>query len=264
MDFFLSKLLPLLVYPLGLTCLLLALALGLRCHHRLRTATLLLALAIIWLGGNRFVAMLAARSLEWQFLPQTEIPQAEAIVVLGGGERPQTPPRPFHEMTEAGDRLLYAAFLYKQGKASHILLSSGAPALLGPGVRPGSEVMAEILMLMEVPAEALWLESSSRNTYENAVRSRAILDDNDVDHVILVTSALHMPRAVRVFRKQGIDVIPAPTDFYLTQADWDYYRQPSLAVQLLNLLPSTGNLDLVSKAMAEYLGTLVYRMRGWI
>jgi uncharacterized SAM-binding protein YcdF (DUF218 family) len=126
-GFFLSKLLPLFVYPLGMACVLLALALMLGRYRRVQWTLIALSLAVLWLGGNRLVTMAAVRSLEWRYLPQGEIPAAEVIVVLGGGERPRTPPRPIHEINEAGDRLLYAAYLYKTGKAPHILLSGGTP-----------------------------------------------------------------------------------------------------------------------------------------
>jgi uncharacterized SAM-binding protein YcdF (DUF218 family) len=84
---YLSKFLPLFVYPLGLACVLLALALVLRRRRRWQTALVALSLVTLWLGGNRLASMFLVRSLEWQYLPPREPPQAEAIVVLGGGTR---------------------------------------------------------------------------------------------------------------------------------------------------------------------------------
>jgi uncharacterized SAM-binding protein YcdF (DUF218 family) len=263
-TFFLSKLLPLFVYPLGLACVLLVLALILGRYRRVQWALIALSLAVLWLGGNRLVTMAVVRSLEWRYLPQEEIPVAEVIVVLGGGERARTPPRPIHEINEAGDRLLYAAYLYKAGKAPHILLSGGTPALMGPGVMAGSQVMAETLELMGVPPDALWYESRSLNTYENAVESRVMLTERGIDRIILVTSAMHMPRASMLFARQGFDVIPAPTDFLLTEADWAFYTQASLEVQIFNLLPSAQDLELTSNVMREYIGLWVARLRGQV
>jgi len=73
-----------------------------------------------------------------------------------------------------------------------------------------------------------------------------------------------MPRAVRVFERQGLEVIPAPTDFLVTQADWQYLREAGLHTQLINLLPSAGNLELTTRALKEYIGIAVYRLRGWL
>jgi len=263
MFLFLSKFLPLLVYPLGLACVLIVLALVTYRRRRWQMGSLVLALLLLWLGGNRWVSLSLVRSLEWRYLPSAEMPGADAIVVLGGGTRSAQFPRPTVELNEAGDRVLYAAWLYRQGKAAHILLSGGNIAWLGPQT-PAAENMAAILEMMGVPDAAVWLESTSRNTYENGINSREILEQEGIKRILLVTSATHMPRAVRVFERQGLEVIPAPTDFLVTQADWQYLREAGLHTQLINLLPSAGNLELTTLALKEYIGIAVYRLRGWL
>ncbi|MBN1936628.1 MAG: hypothetical protein JW934_18345 [Anaerolineae bacterium] len=60
------------------------------------------------------------------------------------------------------------------------------------------------------------------------------------------------------------EVIPAPTDFLLTQADWEFSTRSSLAVQFRNLLPRADNLDHTTDALKEYIGILVYGLRGWL
>ena len=93
MFIYLSKFLPLFVYPAGLTCLLLVLALVLRRHPQWQTRLIAVALAVLWLGGNRVVTMALVRSLEWRYVPPPDayqdVPHADAIVVLGGGSRSQ-------------------------------------------------------------------------------------------------------------------------------------------------------------------------------
>jgi uncharacterized SAM-binding protein YcdF (DUF218 family) len=268
MFYFLSKFLPLFIYPLGLACLLLGLALWIGRRSYWQTRIVALALALLWLGGNRMVAMPLSRSLEWRYLPDSTLSssglQADVIVVLGGGTRAHAFPRPSTELNEAGDRLLYAAQLYQQGVASRILVAGGKPALLGPATVSGAESMADIFRIIGIPREALWLEAASRNTYENAVGTEAILKKEGVESVILVTSAMHMPRAYGLFAKTDLEVIPAPTDFQVTQEDWAYYTQPDLVLQLFNLLPSADNLALTTRALKEYVGMGVYRLRGWL
>ena len=73
-----------------------------------------------------------------------------------------------------------------------------------------------------------------------------------------------MPRSVALFEKQGIQVIPAPTDFAVTEASWSKLTNINLAAQLVNLLPGTSNLSLTTNALKEYLGMLAYRLRGWL
>jgi uncharacterized SAM-binding protein YcdF (DUF218 family) len=223
---------------------------------------------VLWLGSNRLVTTAVLRSLEWQYLPLSTtpaaLPQADVIIVLGGSTRAAAFPRPMAEMNEAGDRLLYAAWLYQQQAAPRILLSGGHVPLLGLGDSPEAESMAEIMARLGIPPEALLLETASRNTYENAVETQNILAKEGVTRIILVTSAIHMPRAYRVFAKTGLTVIPAPTDFLVTADDWRHLTRPEIDVQLINLLPTADNLKLLSAALKEYIGIVIYKWRGWL
>jgi uncharacterized SAM-binding protein YcdF (DUF218 family) len=264
MFVYLSKLLPILAYPLGLGCLLLLAGLLLYRRPRLQRAALVLALLVLWAGGNRFVALALTRSLEWRYRPPADLPQADAIVVLGGATSSQEPPRPLVEVNGAGDRVIYAAYLYKQGVAPHLLLSGGNINWLGEHTGTPAEDMARLLELMGVPASALWLQPDSRNTYEDAVYCKQILDEKGIRRIVLVTSALHMPRAVGLFEHQGLEVIPAPTDFNVTQTDWDNLLHAGFAARLISLLPGAGSLNMTSNAMKEYFGLWIYHLQGWL
>ncbi len=264
MFVYLSKLLPIFVYPLGLGCLLLLAGLLLYRQPRLQRAALILALLVLWAGGNRFVALGLARSLEWRYLPQADLPQAEAIVVLGGGTASQEPPRPLVEVNGAGDRVIYAAYLYRQGSAPYLLLSGGNIDWLGEHTGTPAEDMARLLELMDVPASALWLQPDSRNTYEDALYSKKILDEKGIHRILLVTSALHMPRAVGLFERQGFEVIPAPTDFNVTQEDWQNLLHAGFTARLISLLPGAGNLNMTTNALKEYFGLWIYHLQGWL
>jgi uncharacterized SAM-binding protein YcdF (DUF218 family) len=259
----LSKLLPPLIYPLGLAIVLLAVALALKRRAAWRRAFIALALLALWAASNSWVAYGLTRSLEWRYLPPPEMPSAEAIVLLGGQANSPSYPRTTVEFDSSADRIIYAAWLYRQGKADHILLSGGRIQWLSKG-NPAAEDMAAFMNMMGVPREALWLETASRNTYENAAFSREILDKNGINRILLVTSAFHMPRSVAIFEKQGFDVIPAPSDYTVTQDDWEQLLRPNLASQIYNLLPSVENLSMTTTCMKEYIGMFVYRLRGWL
>jgi uncharacterized SAM-binding protein YcdF (DUF218 family) len=264
MFLYLSKLLPLLIYPLSLACLLLVALLMLRRRPRLVFWLGLSAFLLLWLGGNRLVSMALVRTLEWQYLPPSVMPHADVIVLLGGGEMPSTPPQPLAGVNEAGDRIIYAAWLYQQGAAPHVLASGGVVGVDGPALQPGAEAMRQLLSIMGVPPDALWLEPRSRNTYENAVETKKLLDPEGIRRIILVTSAMHMPRAYAIFSKLGFDVIPAPTDYAVTGAAWDYYLTPNPAIQVFNLFPSAEALNNTMRALKEHIGIAVYRLRGWL
>jgi len=264
MFLFLSKLLPLLVYPLGLASLLLIVTVwGLwRKRQRLAMGSAIAALLILWVGSNAWVATRLVQSLEWQNLPPDPMPQAEAIVVLGGSTRPADFPRPWVDVNEAGDRVLYGARLYKAGQAPKLILSGGRIAWRGGGP-PESADMAQIAIALGVPKTAIIQDPASLNTYQNAVNVKAILQREEISRILLVTSAMHMPRSLAIFRKQGMDAIAAPTDFLVSErtvAEVSGTRQ----ARLLSLLPDAKNLNDVSRAMKEYIGLAVYRLRGWL
>lgn len=263
MFIFLSKTLPQLIYPVGLVCILVAVGLLSFRHPNIQRIALLLALIVLLVAGNSRVASALYKSLEWRYLPPESIPHADVIVVLGGGTNSGHYPRPQADLNSSGDRLVYAAWLYQQGSAPNLLLSSGAIEWLYPETSP-TEDMAEILTLMGVPREAMWTESRSRNTYENALYSRELLDEKGIRRIILVTSAAHMRRSVALFEHQGLEVIPAPTDYRISRSELEQLKYPSLAAQLFSLLPSAANISMTTEAMKEYIGFFVYRMRGWL
>lgn len=262
MFVFLSKLLPPLIYPLGLACLLIFLALLLHRRARWQRAALILALLALWIGGSSWVSMGLARSLERRHLPPEPLPAAEAIVVLGGGTASPEYPRPIIEVNSAGDRVLYAAWLYQQGKAPAILVSGGLLDWTPLRTTPAQD-MSALLAMMGVPSEAIWQQPKSRNTYEDALYSAQILHEKGIRHILLVTSAWHMPRSVRLFQAQGLEVSPAPTDFNVTDADWESLTSTDLRSQILGLLPSAENLGLTTRMLKEYLGMLVYDLQGY-
>ena len=128
--------------------------------------------------------------------------------------------------------------------------------------------MAELLSLLDVPSDALILETESRNTYENALFTRQILEEEGVNRIILVTSAMHMPRSVALFEKQGFDVLPAPADFGVTQDASDEKKSgftwSEIPGLIVDLIPSASNLATTTNVLKEYLGMMIYRIRGWI
>lgn len=264
MFLFLSKLLPLLVYPLGLASVLLLITVWGIWQKRQRLAMLstIAAFLILWAGSNAWVATRLVQSLEWQNLPPTPVPETEAIVVLGGCTRPADAPRPWVDVSEAGDRVLHGAQLYKAGKAPKLIFSGGRIEWKGGGP-PESEDMAQIAAAMGVPRRDILQDPTSLNTYQNAVNVKAILEQEGINRVLLVTSAMHMPRSLAIFKKQGIEAIAAPTDFLISERRVAEVTGTRQAI-LLSLLPDAAKLDEVSRAMKEYIGLLVYRFRGWL
>lgn len=262
MFLFLSKLLPIFFYPLGLSCVLLLIAVILILIKRSRLALIPLTLTflLIFLSSSAWVSNAIVRSLEFQHLPQ-EIPTADAIVVLGGATESAIPPRPWIELHEEGDRVIYAGKLYRDGKAPKLILSGGRVDWR-PSSASEAEDMATLLETMGVPRSAMLLESNSLNTRENAVNTQKIMQAQGIQRILLVTSAMHMPRSLLIFRKLGIEPIPAPTDF--TAIQLDQAAKGSTEAAILDALPNADQLRRTTRAIKEYVGILVYRLRGWI
>jgi uncharacterized SAM-binding protein YcdF (DUF218 family) len=118
--------------------------------------------------------------------------------------------------------------------------------------RAEAELMAQA-MHAGFGIEARWIEPGSRNTAENAEFSARMLTVDGVSRVVLVTHALHMTRAVRSFRRHGIDVIAAPTHFQ---------SAPDARPAWLAFLPSAGALSVSSQALYELLGNAWYLATG--
>jgi uncharacterized SAM-binding protein YcdF (DUF218 family) len=263
MFLYLSKLLPLFFYPLGLVSISLMVALvTLWKRPRIAAIAISLGLTLLLVCSNAWVAKFLVRSLEWQYLPVNPIPNAEAIVVLGGATKSANQPRSTVDLSEAGDRVIYAAQLYRQKKAPRIILSGGRIDWRGSG-SPESADMANVLISIGIPSEAIIQEPNSLNTYENAVNVKKILVSRGINKILLVTSALHMPRSVKIFQRQGVDAIPTPTDFLVSGAELQELSvTPKSAI--LNLLPEVNNLQQFTSAVKEYIGSFIYGLRGWL
>lgn len=256
MGLLLAKLATALIQPLGLVLLLLLAGLGLALRRRPRGASAFIALAAIglWASATPVTSAWLRRPIESRYPPRPieQLPAADVILVLGGGIEPPVPPRLRPEVNLAGDRALYAAALVRAGKAPRVLVAGGAyPWQNEP---PDSTATQRLLEELGVPAGAITLESESRSTRENCVEARALLGPAPL-RVLLVTSALHMPRALAACRAVGLDATPATTDV-------EVLHDPGSGI--LYWLPDSETLDATSRALKELLGTAVYRVRGWL
>ncbi|HCC54230.1 MAG TPA: YdcF family protein [Desulfobulbaceae bacterium] len=253
---YLDKILTQFSSPLGLALILslvgLILLLG---RRRLAGAGLLLvALAGLGLCSLPVVADILLRSLEERYpeISVVELPSAEAVIVLGGGVDPRSKGRLYPDLQSAADRVWHAARIFHAGKAPLVILSGGIFPRRGTGASE-AEAMQMFLIDLGVPAKAICLEQRSHNTHENAVFTAEMLRESGLTRVLLVTSALHIPRAMAAFRAVGVEAVPAATDFMV-------WEEPT---HLLRWLPDVRSFSLSTAVLHEYLGLWVYQRRGW-
>ncbi|HTJ59076.1 MAG TPA: YdcF family protein [Devosiaceae bacterium] len=243
--------------PLGLGLALGVLAFLLVLFNKRRAGLTLLAITLIGLYGasTPFVAGWLSGMLERQYppIPIAATPNADVIIVLGGATGPAIPPRQAPDLNEHADRLMHAADLYKAGKAKFILASGGNwrhPSQ----THSEADDMRDVLMRFGVPASAILEEGKSRTTEENASFSAEILRQQHLQTALLVTSGIHMPRSVAVFRRYGVAVTPSETDIIdAGTVDW----------LVLDWMPAPAALDNTGQALREMFGALYYRLRGW-
>ncbi|MEB3306550.1 MAG: YdcF family protein [Cyanobacteriota bacterium] len=263
MGFLLSKLLPLALYPLGLALLLQLAGQGAR-GWRWSTGLSSAGIALLWM----FAMPITSRQLIWGLeeraaaLTPALIPQADAVVVLGGGLRPSLPPRRGVEVGEAGDRLLTGVRLLRKGRAPLLLTSGGQVSFTeGDPALPEAIGARDLAVELGVPAGMILLNPGSRTTAEEAEAIDALARQRRWKRVLLVTSASHMPRSLATFRRQTrLNVIPVACDYLLP--DRASYGRPTLARTVLDLVPDANALADSTRMLKEHIGLLVYRIRG--
>lgn len=254
--FIIDKLISPLLTPLGLVLALIALGWLLVAFGRRRTGLLAVAIACLGLyaASTDFVAQRLSGLLEHQYppVPVASLPKADVIILLGGMTEPALPPRQAPDLNEHADRAVLASDLYKAGKAP-LIIATGGNWLYGPGVESEATDMAAILMRLGVPRSAIVLEQQALDTAGNATYSAAIMAAHHLTTGLLVTSGIHMPRAVAAFRSAGVTVTPAATDIVDVR---------TLHFPFRYFQPRPQALAATSEALHELVGMLYYRLRG--
>ena len=248
-EIYLGYLLKSLLLPPGCFLLLWLFGLLLLRRHAIAGHCLLwTGLVLAWLLSTPLVSGLLQQQLQtWPALTAAEAraAPAQAIVVLSA-ERYRDAPE--YGGDTAGNhtltRIRYAAHLHRE-TGLPILASGGH--VFDPEGDSLARVMADSLIQdFGVDLDAVWIEDRSRNTAENARFSAELLQAKGAGRVLLVTHAIHMPRAVAAFRQTGIEVIPAPTRFHR-------FREGN---RLMSLLPNAGAIAESYMALHEYAGRL--------
>jgi uncharacterized SAM-binding protein YcdF (DUF218 family) len=231
------------------TSLLLLALLGLLLARRRRAlGTALTAFSLLSLLALSMpaVAYRLARTLEPPALPNSRaIGDVQAIVILAGGISRAAPDWGGETLSVSSlQRVRYGARLARELKLP-VLVSGGSPT----GGSPEGALMKEALET-EFNVPVRWLDDRSHTTAENTTHSARLLQAAGVRRVALVTSAMHMPRALRSFRATGLQVVPAPTG-YFGQSEF----RPS------QLIPNGDALRISFLALREWLGLGWYRLR---
>jgi len=203
------------------------------------------AAVLLYLSSIPLISDFLMRSLENQYQPPAQI-SGDVLILLGGGATLDTPNlgAKGHLLPIASNRLLTCLQLYQRFQLPIIV--SGGQVYKTTGCE--ALISQRILLDLGVPGDKIFIEDDSLNTTQNAENVKQILKQNHFQQPILITSAFHLPRAVRQFQKLGIKVTPYPAD---------YHTNVSFQFSSRQLVPSSIALNEVCLALKEYLGLLV-------
>lgn len=175
----------------------------------------------------------------------------DGIVVLGGTIRQYiTRYRGQPSLTDGAERLTEFVTLAKRYPAARLVFTGGSGSLTRQDVKE-AETARLFFDQLDLDTSRILFESESRNTYENAVYSYRLAKPKPGERWVLVTSAMHMPRSVGVFRKAGWDPVPFPVD-YQTYG-------PSQRKYGLNMLGGLGSFE---SGLREWAALTAYRLLG--
>ena len=183
-------------------------------------------IGFIFIFGNEFLYTKLA--IAWQPKPVHISQQYQAGILLGGICTFDKYGNGY--MNSSSDRLIAACTLYKTGIIKKIVIAAGNIDKYKPNEAAYLSVrMAEL----GIDKADIIIEGRSRNTFENAVFAKQKIDSiHLLPPYVLVTSAMHMPRAIRVFNKAGLAVVPYPCNYEVVEKtfSWDDFLIPKLSV----------------------------------
>ncbi|GAB5401854.1 MAG: YdcF family protein [Aureliella sp.] len=204
------------------------------------------AAVAIWICGTEFVPNIIAGSLErsvaGKFDPATE-PPLDTLVVLGGGTSLHATRA---QAATSGDRVVLAAQLFHGGHARRLITTGRVEGGTGLQTADLGQQTIEIWTRLGIPREKIDT-LPGMNTYQEIQAVKGLPDSVHAGRLGVLTSALHLPRAMRLAKAAGIDPVPVAADYRVTETP------------RISLVPSAGNLQKFSAAQHEYMAYFVGR-----
>ncbi len=229
------------------------------------------SLIMLWVGAiqlaTRMLAFVAFSSLliaifpvgEWVLYPlessydsnPTLPADIEGVILLGGaGDQRKSLQWQQVEFNDAAERYVAFLDLARSFPNARLVFTGGAGAIRQQAFKEAT-LARRFFADQGLSPERIMFEDQSRNTYENAILSKGLVNPTDGDHWVLITSASHMPRSLGVFCKAGWPVIPYPVDHV---SNPDYLLRADLAF--------AEHLENLKDGMKEWIGLIAYRVTG--
>ena len=255
MFFTLSKIIDFILLPISWILALACMALFSKNVKRKKIATCCF-IGILLLASNTFLVNTLFSAYE---MPQTAAKGHYSVaIILGGGMiRSNQEDTSRINVGESADRFIQPALLFKQGKVDKILITGGNTSIGNLKIDQSNETaqVKRLLIALGIPKEKIFTETQARNTHENAVNSKRMIDSLHLKGpFLLVSSAFHMRRAMACFTKSGIACTPYVVD--------SKKKDTQLGV-LECIIPSEKELFKVAYLLREMFGYLIYQIMGY-
>jgi uncharacterized SAM-binding protein YcdF (DUF218 family) len=254
MFFYVSKILSFLFSPIVWVFILLLYSFKTKVEGRARKVRIA-ALVILYICSNAFIVDECFRMWE-PVTPDHEFSNVryEGAIILGGIGDIDLRLQKIN-FGYSADRLFQTLPLYYNKKIRRIIFTGGSGSIEFPEKKEGIYVK-KYLNQIQIPDSSLLIESMSKNTYENAVFTKKMLDSLNVrGKFLLVTSAYHMPRSLAIFKKAGYTDI---TPFITNRVSGVRRYTPDHL-----FIPDAGALISLELLIHEWTGYLVYKLKGY-
>lgn len=215
--------------------------------------TLCLLLVLYYGFTTRPLTQALVAPLETYYRPPASVPvHHDAIVIFVGSPKLQPyTERPTVIGTSNTDLLLCGLVYVRAGSAPKVVLTGDALGEVNY-TAAGTAVLQEWAVLLGYPKDAMIVEAQGVATHERARAIKQLLGSDS--RILLLDSAMHLPRSSAAFKKVGFTVTPIPCMYKMSTKSWD----------LSDFVPQGKNLNAGSAAVHEYLGLLTYQLRGLI
>lgn len=252
MFFIVSKILTYFFRPAIWLLILLILSLLARKPQKRKTYLWISFVVFLLFSNSFFIAKITGL---WAINPPELHQTYDVGVVLGGSTI--TYEKKYDRKIFKGniDRLLQAVELYQAGKIKRILITGASGNLIYRDLKEAL-LLRSFLISIHFPADHILMDTLAENTHENAVKTKQILEKHpEYKKILLITSSLHMRRALACFKHEGIQVTPYPTNLINSDTQWN--------LEYL-LIPNISNFLIWNGMMHEIIGYQAYRMAGYI
>ena len=257
MFFALSKIIDFILLPICWIFILSLISL-LSKYEKSRRRSLLALLIILTLFSNPWFVNRLYVSYEQPTITLLKNENYTWGIVLGGGMiRPNDEQSNKINVGETADRFIQPILLYKAGKIKKILITGGNTSIGKIKMDKGHEThdVKQLMIAMGVKPKDIYMETKARNTRENATYSAQLLKNYlKNEEMLLITSAMHMPRSIRCFEKAGFKIKAYPVD----------KKGSHNESGILDLItPSDQNLSRTSQLIREISGLIIYTIMGY-